>query len=133
MRKTVSVILVLGLFIFGLHVAAQCQGKAAIKLEMVEKTGIIEVQAPAKGQKYSTVLLKVDKETFKLIPDKRAKGIMRKLEAQKGNEVTVKGTLLPADAKYPLPAIKVSYFSKSKVTPAATPAPKSGDQPQGFQ
>ncbi|NLI79011.1 MAG: hypothetical protein GX442_21535 [Candidatus Riflebacteria bacterium] len=123
MRKTVIVALTLGLFLFSLVATASAQGKAA-KGQAVEKTGVLEVQPPGPKQKYATVLLKVGKEVFKLLPAKTAKDIMPKLEAMNGKEVTVKGNLLPADAKHPLPAISITSFTEATAaTPAAAPAP----------
>jgi hypothetical protein len=86
---------------------------AKVKVEEVEKTGVIEIQKAdqTKKEKYDTVLLKVAEETFRLIPGKD-KAEFKKLEAMPGKQVTVKGGLLPANPpKYPLAAIKVDSYS----------------------
>lgn len=134
MRKVLSVVIIIALCAFALVMDVQAKekgkGEKIAKRDIVEKSGLIEVKAPEKGQKYGTVLLKVGEEAFKLIPAKTAKGIMKKLEALAGKDVTVNGTLLPASDKFPLAAISVTEFSEGKpaapavvpVTPAATPA-----------
>jgi len=78
------------------------------KLEQVENSGVIKV-IPAdtsKNQKYATIILVCGDKEFKLIPgyDKAA---FAELEKMAGQTVTVKGGLMPANEKYPMPAIKV--------------------------
>lgn len=101
---------------------ALAQEKA--KNEVVTKTGVIEItKADAKkNEKYDTILLKVDKESFKLLPgsDKKAFAPLAKLN---GKTVTVTGELLPANPpKYPLAAIKVAAVTKAATAKAAAPA-----------
>jgi len=75
-----------------------------------EKTGVIEVKAAEKGQKYPTVTLKSGEDVFRLIPAKGNKEFSQ-LEKMAGKQVTVKGDLMPANPpKYPLAAIKVASF-----------------------
>jgi len=78
------------------------------KLEQVENTGVIKV-IPAdasKKQKYATIILVCGDKEYKLLPgyDKAA---FAELEKKAGQTVTVKGGLMPATDKYPMPAIKV--------------------------
>ncbi|HNV72200.1 MAG TPA: hypothetical protein PKO06_21005 [Candidatus Ozemobacteraceae bacterium] len=99
--------------------------KAVVAKESVEKTGVIEVVKAdaAKKEKYDTVLLKVGEESFKLIPGKNKK-VFKMLEVMAGKNVTVKGTLMPANPpKYPLAAIKVDEYTESTAAPSAAPAP----------
>lgn len=81
--------------------------------EQVESTGTIEVTPPdpAKKQKYAVVTLKDGDTTYKLIPGELKKGFS-KLEELAGKVVTVKGTLMPANEKYPMPAIKVDSYTE---------------------
>ena len=91
--------------------------------QMKEVTGAIEIVKAdlAKKEKYDTVLLKVDKETYKLIPAKDKK-LFKELESLGGKTVRVNGEVLPANPpRYPLAAIKVNTFS---VVEAPAPAPK---------
>lgn len=99
---------------------AWAQEKA--KNEVVTKTGVIEIikADAAKNEKYDTILLKIDKETFKLLPGKDKK-VFKPLEKLGGKTVTVTGELLPANPpKYPLAAIKVASVAKVKA-PAEAP------------
>jgi len=103
-------------------IGALAQAKAKTKNEVVSKTGVIEIikADAAKKEKYDTILLKVDKEAYKLLPgsDKKA---FKPLEKLGGANVTVTGELLPANPpKYPLAAIKVA--SVAKVAKVAAPA-----------
>ena len=103
-------------------IGARAQEKA--KNEVVTKTGVIQITKAdaAKKEKYDTILLKVDAESFKLLPgaDKKAYKPLAKLD---GKTVTVTGELLPANPpKYPLAAIKVA--SVAKAAAAAAPAKK---------
>jgi len=125
MRKTLTVLLTLGLFLFALvaPVIAQDDEKADAKREKVEKTGVLEVQPAAAGQKHATVLLKVGADTFKLLPTKKTKDLFPKLEALGGKEVTVKGKLLPADDKHPLAAIKVVEYTEGAAAAGSGAAP----------
>lgn len=89
--------------------------KTAPKPEKVEKTGVLEVikADPAKKEKYDTVLLKVGKETIKLIPAKDHKKEFKPLEVMGGKRVSVTGEFLPAKPpKYPLAAILVESFKE---------------------
>lgn len=100
------------------------------KGEACEKTGTVEVKKAEKGEKHDSVLLKVGAETFKLLPAKDKKGIMKDLEKLGGVEITVKGNMVAANDKHPLPAIFVESFEKkgdaakpADVKPADAPAP----------
>ena len=110
----------------GANSSMGAESKTKAKAEMVEKTGILEVQKAdtAKKEKYDTILLKVGEETFKLLPGKapEIKKTFKGLNALGGKEVTVTGELKPANPpKYPLPAIIVETFKESS---DAVPAPK---------
>ncbi|MCX5792938.1 MAG: hypothetical protein NTY45_12105 [Elusimicrobia bacterium] len=101
-------------------IGARAQDKAKAKNEVVTKTGVIEIikADPAKKEKYDTILLKIDKETIKLLPgaDKKA---FKPLEKLNGKTVTVTGELLPPNPpKYPLAALKVASVAKA-AAPAA--------------
>ncbi len=108
---------------------------AKVKIEQVEKTGVLEVKAKEKGEKYNTVTLKVGEAIFRLIPGKGSKGKFDAIEKMAGKEITVKGGLLPANEKHPLDAIKVDSFEAKggAATPAAvspaTPAPAPAPAP----
>lgn len=117
MRKGLVLCVVMAFLLLGVTVFAEKNPKAPlgakVKVEEVEKTGVIEIQKAdqTKKEKYDTVLLKVAEETFRLIPGKD-KAEFKKLEAMPGKQVTVKGGLLPANPpKYPLAAIKVDSYS----------------------
>ncbi len=100
------------------------QDNARQKMEQVEKAGVIEVikADPAKQEKYDTVLLKADKETFKLLPGKDKK-LFKPLAGMNGMNITVKGDLVPPKPpKYPLAAIKVASYSEAKAGKAEKPA-----------
>ncbi|MEI7529173.1 MAG: hypothetical protein WCK76_09525 [Elusimicrobiota bacterium] len=102
-------------------IGARAQDKAKAKNEVVTKTGVIEIikADPVKKEKYDTILLKIDKETIKLLPgaDKKA---FKPLEKLNGKTVTVTGELLPPNPpKYPLAALKVASVAKA-AAPAAT-------------
>lgn len=88
---------------------AKKEFKGKGKLEQVENTGVIKV-IPAdasKKQKYATIILVCGDKEYKLLPgyDKAA---FAELEKMAGQTVTVKGGLMPANEKYPMPAIKVN-------------------------
>ena len=102
-------------------IGARAQDKAKAMKEVVTKTGVIEIikADPAKKEKYDTILLKIDKETIKLLPgaDKKA---FKPLEKLNGKTVTVTGELLPPNPPiYPLAALKVASVAKA-AAPAAT-------------
>ena len=82
-------------------------------LEPIDTTGILVVTEPdkAKKQKYKNVTLKVGEKTYRLLPASN-KELFSKLEELSGKTIKVKGSLLPANEKYPLPAIKVEEFSE---------------------
>lgn len=99
---------------------AWAEGKAKAKAELVEKTGVIEIQKAdeAKKEKYDTILLKAGEEVIKLLPGKDKKAF-KGLEKLGGKTVTVTGEYLPPNPpKYPLAAIKVQTFAVVKA-PAA--------------
>lgn len=83
------------------------------KGDAVEFSGIVEVTPAdeAAGQKYSTIILKVGEESYKLIPSE-AKEAFAGLEAAVGKTINVKGAFLPADETHPLAAIKVTEWSE---------------------
>jgi hypothetical protein len=117
------------------EVKADGQKAAKAQGEVVEKTGTIEIKKAEKGEKFDTVLLKIGDETLKIIPGKGKKEVMKELEQMGGKEIVVKGTLLPADEKHPLAAIKIdSYAAKAAADPkpaepTAAPAdPKPTDE-----
>lgn len=82
------------------------------KPEVVEKTGTVEVQKATGNQKFNTILLHEGDKVYKLLPGSKENAL--KIEALNGKTITVKGTLLEATAKYPLPAVKVSSFEEFK-------------------
>jgi hypothetical protein len=97
--------------------------KAKTMPKPAEVTGLIEVVKadPAKNEKYDTVLLKVEKVTYKLLPAKDKK-LFKGLESLGGKRVKVSGAVVqPKLPKYPLPALKVESFS---VVEAPAPAKK---------
>ena len=114
----------------GLALSARAQEQTKEKRDQVEKAGVLEVikADAAKKEKYSTLLLKVGEETFKLLPGNDKK-LFKGLETLGGKSVTVKGTLLPANPpKYPLAAIKVASFAETgeeKSAPAKPAAAKA--------
>ena len=113
----------------------KAKAKAGVpKAELVEKTGVIEIQKadPAKKEKYNTVLLKVGEETFKLVPSKAMMKGFKAIEKLGGKTVVVKGNLMPAKPpKYPLAAILVESFSeKGAGADAGKPAPAPTPEPQ---
>ncbi len=136
MRKLLTVVGLAVALVAGCPMGAQAakpgkEAKAAVVAkEMVEKTGVIEV-TPAnkeKKEKYSTIVLKVGEESFKLLPGKNKK-VLKMLEEMSGKQVTVKGALMPANPpKYPMAAIKVEEYTEAAGTaPAAAPAPAAAE------
>ena len=119
----------IAILLAGANASMGADTKTKAKAEMVEKTGILEVQKAdtAKKEKYDTILLKVGEETFKLLPGKapEIKKTFKGLNALGGKEVTVTGELKPANPpKYPLPAIIVETFKETTApAPAAEAAP----------
>ncbi|PKL49224.1 MAG: hypothetical protein CVV42_06765 [Candidatus Riflebacteria bacterium HGW-Riflebacteria-2] len=91
------------------------------RLEQIETSGVLKV-TPAdasKNQKYATILLVCGDKEYKLLPGLEKTGFAE-LEKMDGQTVTVKGGLMPATEKYPLPAIKVDHI------PGVS---KAGDKP----
>jgi hypothetical protein len=82
-------------------------------LQSIECVGTIQVTPPdaAKKQKYATITIKDGDREFKLIPGKDKKNFAE-LEKLAGKVVSVSGKLLPANEKFPMPAIKVDTFSE---------------------
>lgn len=79
------------------------------KLEQIKTSGVIQVTPadPAKNQKYSTIILVCGEKQYKLLPG-QDRVAFAKLEDMAGQTITIKGGLMPATEKYPLPAIKVN-------------------------
>ncbi|MBI5744346.1 MAG: hypothetical protein HY952_07340 [Elusimicrobia bacterium] len=104
--------------------AASAQApKQEKKAELVEKTGVVQVQKAdtAKKEKYDTVLLVVGADSIKLLPGKDKKSF-KTLEGMAGKTITVLGEFLPArPPKYPLAALKVESFSEAKPAAPAKP------------
>ncbi|EKD84320.1 MAG: hypothetical protein ACD_39C00109G0001 [uncultured bacterium] len=88
--------------------APEAKKEAKGDLEQIEATGVIQVTPadPAKNQKYPTIVLVSGDKQYKLLPGKD-KVSFGELEKMAGQTVTVKGGLMPATEKYPMPAIKV--------------------------
>lgn len=83
------------------------------KGDSVELSGMISVTLPdtEKGEKYSTIILQVGEDSYKLLPSEN-KDAFKGLEDASGKSITVKGTYLPADEAHPLAAVKVSEWSE---------------------
>lgn len=109
--KTALVFSLVILMTIGLVMVVTAAEKSADKkqLEQIEVSGVLEVTPAdaAKNQKYPTVLLIAGEKKYKLLPG-RDKIAFAELEKMTGKTVNVKGDLLPANDKYPLPAIKVN-------------------------
>ncbi len=129
MRK----ILALGLFAIMLIGVSTSIFAAPPAREEVEKTGLVDVKMAEKGEKFNTITIKVGEEVFKLLPGKEKK-LLPEIEKLAGKEITVKGSLLPADAKHPLAAIKVDSYTVKEATGTPQgnpPADASGTPPAG--
>jgi len=83
--------------------------KGSGKLEHIETSGILKVTPadPARKQKYATIVLVCSDKEYKLLPGLE-RAAFAELEKMAGQTITVKGDLLPANDKYPMPAIKVN-------------------------
>ncbi|OGK10802.1 MAG: hypothetical protein A2W80_03610 [Candidatus Riflebacteria bacterium GWC2_50_8] len=96
------------------------KGQPKGDLEQIEASGVVQVTPadPAKNQKYSTIILVSGEKQYKLLPGKDKAGFAE-LEKMAGQTITVKGGLMPATDKYPMPAIKVDEIpGVSKAAPA---------------
>lgn len=88
---------------------AAAETKPAAPAEVATSfTGVIEIVPKKDQEKYDTVLLKGESETWKLLPAKKFMDAFKTIEKSNGKSVKVEGELKPATEKYPMAAIQVT-------------------------
>lgn len=88
------------------HKGKEWKGKRG-KDPVITATGMIEIIPKKDKERFDTVMLKGEKESWKLLPVKKFMEQFKSAEQAAGKTVTIEGFLKPANKRFPTAAISV--------------------------